>query len=228
MDGAAARVDRLEERIGYRFRTSRLLDEALTHRSFVNESAGDEVRDNQRLEFYGDAVIGFVVSGLLYERFPSSREGELTRLRASLVDEERLASIAADLDLGSFLRLGRGEDRAGGRRRRSLLADAYEALVAAVCIDGGEAAARGMVERHFLPLLDSVRGEAGARDYKSLLQEQIQARGAAPPVYRLRECRGPSHAPLFQVEVLVDGRVAAVGEGKSKKEAEQEAARAAL
>jgi ribonuclease-3 len=228
MDGGGDALEKLQERIGYRFCRPRLLREALTHRSFVNEAPVQDIGDNQRLEFFGDAILGFMVSALLYARFPHSREGELTRLRASLVQEERLAGIAASLDLGAFLRLGRGEERAGGRSRRSLLADAYEALVAAVFLDGGEAAARCLVEHHFLPLMDAQRLEGGSEDCKTLLQEQVQARGSSPPVYRVRETCGPSHAPLFLVDVLVGGVVVGSGEGRSKKDAEQAAARDAL
>jgi ribonuclease-3 len=228
MYGGAAPAEKLQELIGYRFSRPDLLTEALTHGSFVNESALTGFRDNQRLEFFGDAVIDYVVSALLFERFPNCREGELTRLRASLVHEESLAALALSLDLGAFIRLGRGEERAGGRQRRSLLADAYEALAGAVCLDGGEQKVRQLLEAHFLPLMETQRLAGGARDYKTLLQEQVQARGDVPPVYRVRETGGPSHAPDFVVEVLVAGAVAGVGEGKSKKEAEQAAARAAM
>lgn len=228
MDGGAAPAEKLQESIGYRFCRPELLTEALTHASFVNESPLPGLRDNQRLEFFGDAVIDYVVSALLLERFPQSREGELTRLRASLVHEESLAALALSLDLGSYIRLGRGEERAGGRQRRSLLADAYEALIGSVCLDGGEPEVRRLLEAQFLPLMETQRLDGGVRDYKTLLQEQVQARGEVPPVYRLLQTAGPSHAPDFVVEVLVAGAVAGVGEGKSKKEAEQAAARAAM
>lgn len=221
-------IETLQLRIGYHFVRTDILMEALTHRSFSNESPGSLVRDNQRLEFFGDAVVGYIVSHLLLERFPDSREGQLSRLRASLVHEERLASLARSIGLGQFVRLGRGEERAGGRERSSLLADAYEALLGAVCLDGGEGEARLLVEKHFVPLVDSLLKNNVSEDFKSLLQEQSQGRGISPPTYQVKELTGPSHAPRFVVEVVVDGTIAGSGEGKSKKEAEQAAARSAL
>jgi ribonuclease-3 len=202
--------------------------EALTHRSFVNEAPGSGEPDNQRLEFYGDAVLGFVVSGMLYRTFPSCREGDMTRMRASLVHEESLASLATSSGIGFCLRLGRGEEKSGGRTRRSLLADAYEALMAAVYLDGGTDAVTAMIERQFRPLLDGLAPGGQHDDYKSRLQEKAQALKGLLPVYRLKEQQGPAHDRYFVCEVLLGANAVAEGGGRSKKEAEQDAACKAL
>ncbi len=184
----------LEVAIDHRFSDRRLLEEALTHRSFLNESEEKEVKDNERLEFFGDAVIDFFLSHLLLERFPASREGELTKIRASLVGEENLGNLARMIELGTYLKLGRGEGKSGGREKRSILADAYEALVAAVYLDGGAAPVRRL----------------------------------AVPCYRHRDPSGPDHDRVFTVEVFIGDECFGKGSGKTKKEAEQSAARAGL
>jgi ribonuclease-3 len=153
-------LERLETAIGYRFGNRELLNEALTHRSFLNEAKGAPVRDNQRLEFFGDAVLGFLVSRRLMDLLPASCEGSLSRMRASLVDEDTLSSLAERIDLGDFLVMGRGEEKTGGRRKKSVLADAFEALVAAVYLDGGVDRAAGLVEGFFGPLLSEEIGRA--------------------------------------------------------------------
>jgi ribonuclease III len=213
----------LEEKLGYRFRDRSLLEEALTHRTFVNEAGG---KDNQRLEFFGDAVLDFLLSDMLLVRFPSSREGELTRIRAALVDEASLATIAAGLELGSCLRLGRGEEKGGGREKRSLLADAFEALLAALYLDGGIDAARRVVSHHFKPLLNSAEVLAG-RDFKTDLQERARLARGQLPRYQLKEATGPDHDRRFTVQIFLGDQLMGEGAGKSKKEAEQAAARAA-
>ena len=218
-------LGRLEVVIGYSFKDRQLLCQALTHRSFVNETGDKSVRDNERLEFFGDAVLDFFLSDQLYRRFPDSSEGELTRIRASLVDEESLARLAGNLDLGKYLRLGRGEEKSGGRGKKSILADAYEALLAAVYLDGGADAVHFLMETHLLPLLQRHANGTVSRDYKTEFQELSQALRGVTPSYLLKGTSGPDHDRIFRVEALVAGEHFGEGTGKSKKEAEQAAAR---
>ena len=201
---------------------------ALTHKSFVNEHRGAGLLDNERLEFLGDAVIDLAVSHRLMERFPEAREGELSKIRAAVVDEAGLARMARELDLGSLLRLGRGEELTGGRQKSSLLADAMEAVVAALYLGGGL--------EPVLALLDRFLGEAFAhaaagtldRDYKTQLQELAQSRLRASPRYRVIAEHGPDHSKVFEVELELKGEVIGRGAGRSKKDAEQAAAKLAL
>lgn len=217
-------LEGIEGRLGYRFRDRGLLAEALTHRTYVNEAGG---RDNQRLEFFGDAVLDFLLSDMLLVRFPDSREGELTRIRAALVDEASLAKIATELDLGQALRLGRGEEKGGGRQKRSLLADAFEALLAALYLDGGLVPARRAVEELFAPLLSS-RDLLSGRDAKTELQEKARLFKGELPRYQLKQVTGPDHDKRFTVEVYLGEELMGEGVGRTKKEAEQDAARAAF
>jgi ribonuclease-3 len=221
-------LSELERSIGYRFGKKELLLEAVTHKSFVHESGDGNDRDNQRLEFFGDAVLGFFVSAKLLERFPGWGEGELSKVRASLVNEKTLAQLAGEIVLGKFLRLGRGEEKTGGREKNSVLADAYEALVAAVYLDGGAAAAEGLVEKHFGPLMSEASGRFGGKDYKTRLQEIIQEIQGKPPRYVLENESGPPHDRVFTVAVFAGEECMGKGLGKSKKQAEQAAAREAL
>ncbi|MFO0586225.1 MAG: ribonuclease III [Polyangiaceae bacterium] len=204
------------------------LEEALTHPSYANEHKGS-ARDNQRLEFLGDAVLGLCVSEQLMDRFRDAREGELSLMRASLVNTEALASWARDANVGTALRLGRGADAAGERTQKNVLADAVEAIVGAVYLDLGLSAAR-RVSRAIVaePLERLATGPRLERDAKSELQERVQARGGASPKYRVVEAIGPDHNREFVVAVDVDGEVLGEGRGRSKKQAEQDAARAAL
>lgn len=218
----------LESAIDYRFTNRSLLDEALTHRSFLNEADEKGAKDNERLEFFGDAVIDFFLSHLLLERFPASREGELTRIRASLVGEENLGNLARRIGLGRYLRLGRGEDKSGGRGKRSILADAYEALIAAVYLDGGALPVRRLVESHFAPLLEGGPAVSISRDSKTEFQELAQALRGTVPRYVHGEPSGPDHERIFTVAVFVGEECLGKGTGKTKKEAEQAAARAGL
>lgn len=218
----------LEAVLEYRFSDRRLLVEALTHRSFLNEAGDAGVRDNERLEFFGDAVLGFFISRELLARFPERREGELTRLRAALVDEESLARFAAALGLGRYLRLGRGEERSGGREKRSILANAGEALLAALYLDGGAEPVERLLLRYFAPLLESEGWGTAARDYKTELQELAQACYGTIPRYELEGVAGPDHERRFTVAVSVEGERLGEGSGRSKKEAEQVAARMAV
>ena len=216
----------LEKAIRYRFRNSELLVEALTHPSATNEAP--DRRDNQRLEFFGDAIIEFLVSQLLFRHFPDAREGQLTRLRASLVDEANLAAIAQRIGLGEFICLGRGEERSGGREKKSILADACEALVAAVYLDGGIRVAQQLVDRLFAPALVGIANGAAVRDFKTELQELVQAGQGITPTYLPLGTAGPDHDRVFTFQVVVEGRPVGSGSGRTKKEAQQEAARQAL
>lgn len=217
----------LEQIVGYRFRDSRLLQEALTHRSRANEVNG-RVADNQRMEFLGDSILGFLVGRELFLRHPDWKEGELSRLRSALVDEENLARLARTLGLGSFLSLGKGEEKSGGREKKSVLADAYEALVAAVYLDGGMQAVQRLVKQQFGQLLAGNDPAGLSRDYKTELQELTQSRLASVPRYELVEAAGPDHDRSYRVAVYAGDTVVGEGCGRSKKAAQQAAAREAL
>jgi ribonuclease-3 len=230
----------------HRFQRPDLLTWALTHRSLAYEttpeSLPDPTADNEQLEFVGDAVLGLAVAESLFRRFPTSREGELTRLRASLVSRRHLGEVAARIDLGSLLLLGRGEEQSGGRRKPALLANALEAVIAALYLDGGLAVARAFIEKHIIePTLpdlhlalqagDTFSGAIG--DHKSALQEHLQAAGAGQPQYVLTAQSGPDHQKRFRVEVRIEdkkggSRALAESEGTTKKQAQQDAARLAF
>lgn len=218
----------LEEKLGYRFKNRALLENALQHSSYANEHRGAGMRSNERLEFLGDAVLGVVTADYLYKKHPDLPEGDLTRIRAALVCEESLHEVAQGLDLGRHLKLGRGEEQGGGRERPSILADATESVFAAVYLDGGMEAAAALIHR---VLLDKEREEAveeRRRDYKTALQELVQRTPGTAVTYQLVEESGPDHCRVFVMEAFVGGVSAGRGEGRSKKEAEQAAARAAL
>lgn len=218
----------LEERIGYRFADAALLRESLTHKSFSNEQPGGSVPHNERLEFLGDAVLDLVVGHAVFEAFPSLAEGELTRVRAEVVSEKGLAAIGRQLELGPCLCLGRGEERSGGRDKDSLVADALEALMGAIFCDGGFEEARAVIGALCAgPIERSVRRKAGV-DHKTRLQELLQARHGAPPVYVLTESEGPDHRRTYTVEVRFAGETIGCGQGRTKKAAEQKAAGEAL
>lgn len=217
----------LEEAIGYLFEGVSLLDEALTHKSYANE-AGPDVPHNERLEFLGDAVLSLVVSDLLYGLRPALSEGEMSRIRAYLVKEESLEQVARSFHLGQYLRLGRGEEQTGGREKPSIVADAFEALVAAIYLDGGFDLSSRFVDGIFRSMIEETGTEALDRDYKTRLQEFCQGRYGKAPSYRLVSDSGPDHEKVFVVEIVVGRRVLARGRGKSKKEAEQRAAQDAL
>ena len=217
----------LERTLDYRFVNRSLLEEAMTHRSFLNESADRKVKDNERLEFFGDAVIDFFLSRALLDRFPDSREGALTRIRASLVGEESLGNLARRVGLGRYLRMGRGEEKSGGREKRSILADAYEALLAAVYLDGGPAPLQSLVEVHFGPLLEASDPTIG-RDCKTEFQELTQSIYGSVPRYVHKKPEGPDHARIFTVQAFIGDELLGEGSGSTKKEAEQEAARVGL
>jgi ribonuclease-3 len=218
----------LEERLAYRFNDRNLACRALTHPSWQHECNGDGDDDYQRLEFLGDAVLGMLLAEMLYSRFPGWDEGNLSRSRAHLAGQGTLAALARSLDLGGFIRLGRGEEQTAGRSKDSILSDVLEALIAAIYRDGGLEAARNLVARLFDSLLDAPDKRDLGRDAKSELQELLSARGLPPPEYRLSEESGPPHDRLFRFQLLVDGNVAGEGEGRSKKIAQQAAAAQAL
>ncbi|MEO8258590.1 MAG: ribonuclease III [Acidobacteriota bacterium] len=221
--------DQLQRGIGYRFRDVGLLEHAMTHTSRANEDVSGGVVDNESLEFLGDAVLGFAIADQLFRDFPEFDEGQKSKTKAALVSTAALAQQAERLGLGDHLLLGRGEEKTGGRRKQALLADGYEALIAAIYLDGGIEQARAFIAREFAAQLEDIsrHGLAG-RDYKSSLQEYLQSHDQPLPEYRVAGTLGPDHRKLFQVEVVVRGEAIATATGPSKKEAEQEAARAAL
>ncbi len=219
----------LQQALGYRFRDRGLLEHAMTHTSRANEDVSGGVRDNESMEFLGDALLGFVIADMLFRDFPEFDEGEKSKTKASLVSTTALARQAERLGLGDHLLLGRGEEKTGGRRKQALLADGYEALIAAIYLDGGIEPARAFIMREFSPQLDEVhRHGVSAQDYKSALQEWLQSRDLPLPEYRLAGSLGPDHRKLFEIDVMVRGERVASGSGPSKKEAEQDAARATL
>ena len=231
-------ISALEEELGHRFRDPELLVRALTHSSHAHEqeSAFSAQDDNEQLEFLGDAVLGFVVSQLLFERFPDYHEGQLSKLRAHLVSARHLSGVAQRLELGRFLRLGRGEERSGGRAKTALMVDALEALLAAVYLDGGLEAAQPLIrQRIFDPGIALLQKQAGGglapTDHKSALQELLQARALPPPRYTVVLEHGPDHRKVFTVELRVrleGGERVYRAPASTKKEAEQDAARQAL
>jgi ribonuclease-3 len=201
----------------------------MTHTSRANEDLSGGVTDNESLEFLGDAILGFVVADLLFREFPEFNEGQKSKIKASFVSTSTLARQGERLSLGEHLLLGRGEEKTGGRRKQALIADGYEALIAAIYLDGGIEQARAFVTREFSPLMAEVRRHGvAAGDHKSALQEYLQSHDDPLPEYRLAGAAGPDHRKQFHVEVVVRGEVLAEAIGASKKEAEQEAARLAL
>ena len=214
----------LEEKLGYEFRDPALLENALTHSSCANESRGRR-QSNERLEFLGDSILGMVVADHLYRNHPDLPEGELTRTRAALVCEGSLVEVAQCLELGAYLKLGKGEEAGGGRKRPSIIADAVEAVLAAVYLDGGIGSARKLIQKF---ILDREAEKSASRDYKTALQELVQRESGQVLKYRLTGEEGPDHDKRFFVEVDLNGEVAGRGKGHSKKEAEQMAAKAAI
>ena len=215
----------LEERLGYQFKDRALLENALTHSSYANEHRDEGLSSNERLEFLGDSVLGMVVADHLFREHPEMPEGELTRTRAALVCEGSLVEVARALELGKYLRLGKGEDAGGGRERPSILADATEAVLAAMYLDGGIAQARRAIR---VLILGHEEEMSASRDYKTALQELVQRESGRTLVYRLVGEAGPDHAKRFSVEVELDGVTVGAGEGRTKKAAEQNAAKAAI
>ncbi len=217
-----------ERRLGINFTDKSVLLRALTHRSYTNENLDDGLTDNERLEFLGDALLDFVVAEHLYHRYPELQEGDMTSLRSAVVQERTLASFARDLDLGDFLRLGRGESATGGRNRSPLLCATFEAVCGAVLLDQGIAVAKSFVLRFIAPAIEAVMRERLDKDAKSRFQEWAQGVWQITPLYRTVAEHGPDHAKIFTAEVWVGDESYGRGEGRSKQSAEQAAARAAL
>ncbi|MBW1809368.1 MAG: ribonuclease III [Deltaproteobacteria bacterium] len=217
------------QQLGYTFDDSQLLIKAVTHKSFANEAAaGDNVGHNERLEFLGDAVLGLIVSEKLMDSHPDVSEGELSRLRAALVNELQLSKAARDLALGQLLRLGRGEEHSGGRNKTSILADLYEAILGAIYLDGGLNEARKFIFQSIADQIETVEVGSSGFDPKSRLQENFQRQGEKPPSYEVISTEGLDHCRSFTVCVKVNSVELGRGVGRSKKEAEQAAAQAAL
>lgn len=216
----------IEEKLGYKFKDEQLLITALTHSSYANEH-GDYLMCNERMEFLGDSVLSVIVAEHIYKNMPSDAEGKLTRLRAALVCEKTLAQFSRELNLGKYLRLGHGEMQTGGNERPSILADAFEALLAAVYLDGGREQAKKMVMRFILPQIENGIND-DTRDYKTLLQEVVQKNPEERLSYRQVAESGPDHDKTFTVEVFINSNLIGTGTGHSKKKAEQEAARKGL
>ncbi len=217
-------MESLERKLRYSFHDRELLSEALNHSSYANEHRSG-LSSNERLEFLGDSVLGFVAAEFLFKRYGDLPEGDLTRMRASLVCEQSLYGVAKELELGRYLKLGRGEEAGGGRERQSILADAVEAVFAAVYLDGGIGQAQALIDR---VLLSQSPDTEERRDYKTTLQEVVQRRSGQVLTYRMVSQSGPDHNKTFLFEVSLNGEAIGRGEGHSKKEAEQAAARDAL
>ena len=217
----------LQERIGFQFKNESLLQRALTHRSYLNEHA-DVTLDNERLEFLGDAVLAFLIASLLYQRYPEMQEGQLTRLRSSLVRTEQLAFFAQQWELGSVLHLGKGEIKSGGQTRLPLLCDTFEAVIGAMYLDQGIDMTRELVEKLFSPVATEIVREQAILDSKSFLQEWVQEYLNQTPYYVTTQATGPDHEKMFTVEVRLGDETHGIGTGNTKQAAEQEAAKNAL
>ena len=219
-------IKELETAIGYHFQNISLLQKALTHSSYANERWHNSLMSNERLEFLGDSILGMVVAEYLFKSFPDRPEGELTRMRADMVCEKTLASVAARISLGKHLLLGNGEEQGGGRTRDSILADAVESVIAATFLDGGMSAARSFIEKFILVEVPVTK--LRNVDYKTALQELVQQKKNQVLSYTLIGESGPDHDKRFEVEVKLNGKVVGIGSGSSTKRAEQDAAHAAL
>jgi ribonuclease III len=224
-------LERLQERLGYRFGDRAILLQSMTHTSYGHEFLNEKsiaLRDNERLEFLGDAILDVIVSDILLEAFPSANEGQLSKMRAAVVNEKTLAMVAKSINLQDTLRLGKGELQTGGNQKPSILSSAFEALIAAIYLDGGFQAVYPVVRHLFAPLFAEERDLLAFYDHKTQLQEIVQARWKVTPTYHLLGTDGPDHAKTFEVEVRMNGKGLAVASGNSKKEAEQNAAKAAI
>jgi len=222
------RFHELQDQLGYRFRDTALLQQAFQHASYVNENADEKLEDNERLEFLGDAVLDLAISHLLMDRFSGADEGTLSRFRSMLVDEQGLCIVASRLNLGDYVLLGKGEEQSEGRKKPSILANTVEALLGAMYLDGGYDAAFQVVQGVFSISMERIDTPEMVHDFKSRLQEFTQKMNRMMPRYRLVDEKGPPHERRFVVEIAYNGRILARGEGRSKKEAEQHAAREAL
>jgi ribonuclease-3 len=217
---------RFQEILHYRFRDAALLDTALTHRSYVNENPSEACHDNERLEFLGDAVLELCISNMLMKQFPDYKEGQLSQLRASIVNEQPLAEMAKSFHIGDYLLLGKGEEISGGRSKPSLLANTFEALMAAIYLDGGFEETAALIGRLFTPLIEE--GYRTYRDYKTTVQQISQHTFKETPRYTLIQEYGPDHDKTFEIQISIADRIMTTGTGKNKKEAEQRAAEKAI
>ncbi len=223
--------ERLQERLGYQFGDRSILLQSMTHTSYGHEFLQEKsiaLRDNERLEFLGDAILDVIVSDILLESFPNANEGQLSKMRAAVVNEKTLAQIARSISIQNCIRLGKGESQTGGQEKPSILSCAFEALIAAIYLDGGFNAVYPVVRHLFAPLFIEERDLMAFYDHKTQLQEIVQARWKVTPTYHLLQASGPDHAKIFEVEVRMNGKALAIATGSSKKEAEQNAARAAI
>ena len=218
----------LEKKLGYSFKHKDLLKRALTHKSYTNELKLPPSQHNERTEFLGDAVLELAISHLLMEKFKEHPEGELSKLRAAIVNEAQLADLARSIRLGDFLYLGKGEEQTGGRDKPSLLSDVYEAVLGAIYLDRGFQKAFQLVAKHFVEIIKKVGEEGFAKDYKTRLQEEVQSRFRSIPRYKMVKAVGPDHNKIFEINLYIQEELYGVGEGPSKKSAEQDAARQAL
>jgi ribonuclease-3 len=220
-------LSELSHKLNYKFKNTDFLAESLRHSSFVNEQLDTDLKDNERLEFLGDAVLNLVVGHILMQRYPDLKEGDLSRMRANLVNESQLASLARGINLGSYIQLGKGEVQSEGWNKQSILANTFEAVIAAVYMDGGFDSVFKIIEGHFSVLINSVTTPTANHDFKSQIQELVQMEYRSVPIYELVHESGPDHDKTFRVQLKV-GEVRAEGIGKSKKAAEQNAARKGL
>jgi len=219
----------LEDFLGYHFINQSLLTQALTHRSFVNESDSDIMKHNESLEFLGDAVLGFIISSRIFQLYPDLNEGELSKIKAYLVSAANLVQLAKKIQLGDFIYLSRGEEKTGGRSKRAILVDAYEAIIGSIYLDGGVKAASEFIKRQIDTFLQELNiKQLTYGDFKSALQEYLHNLSRSEPVYRVVDELGPDHKKTFVIQVLIDEEVVAEASGKTKKEAQQSAARLAL
>lgn len=221
-------LDELEKNLGFKFKNHNLLREALTHRSYLNEFKKQKIQSNERLEFLGDAVLSFIVSDWLFKKFSQFTEGKLTNLRSNLVKTTSLTQVAQRLKIGNYLLLSKGEKETQGQKNPTLLANALEAIIGALFLDQGLEATKIFVWRNFEALLKEVIYSGRLKDYKSLLQEKIQAQSSQSPIYKTIKEKGPEHKKIFTIHVFSDGQFLAEGLGQSKQKAEEAAAKQAL
>lgn len=215
----------LEEKLNYTFKNKALLDEALTHKSYANEN---KVNSNEKLEFLGDSVLEFISSEYLYNNYPKLNEGELTKTRATVVCEESLYEVAKKLEISDHIKVGHSEALSGGKQKSAILADSVEAIIAAIYFDGGLEQAKIFIIDNLKDAMEIASQNVGIKDYKTVLQEKLQANGEVKIEYRIVSEKGPDHDKIFVAEVLLNGQVLASGEGNSKKHAEMQAAKKAL
>lgn len=218
----------LEKKLGLKFKNKELIKTAFIHRSYLNEHPQEKLSHNERLEFLGDSILGFIVSADLFQKFPDSAEGDLTNFRSALVNARTLASVSAELGLGKYLLLSKGEEATGGRSRQYLLANTFEAFLGAIYLDLGLAPSKKFVDTFVLPLVETIIEKKLYKDFKSVLQEKAQEKFSVTPIYKVLEEEGPDHSKTFRMGVYFDERLIATGTGGSKQRAEQSAAEAAL